>query len=98
NDLVTGLQTCALPISRWHGWLAAGLVVALVAAIGAGLLVHGRSSSSTLTGQVAPDFRLPDLRDTSRTVSLASLRGRPVVLNFWEDRKSDGEGGMVGMG
>ncbi|TML57048.1 MAG: redoxin domain-containing protein [Actinobacteria bacterium] len=71
------------PSPRWHGWLAAGLVVALVAAIGAGLLVHGRSSSSTLTGQVAPDFRLPDLRDTSRTVSLASLRGRPVVLNFW---------------
>ena len=60
-------------------------MVALVAAIGAGLLVHGRSSSSTLTGQVAPDFRLPDLRDTSRTVSLASLRGRPVVLKRMED-------------
>src|SRR5438094_1863346 len=42
------------PRPRWQGALAAGLVVALVAAIGAGLLVHGRSSSSTLTGRVAP--------------------------------------------
>ena len=59
-------------------------MVALVAGIvGVTALVHGRSSSSTLTGQVAPDFRLPALSDTGRTVSLSSLRGRTLVLNFW---------------
>jgi cytochrome c biogenesis protein CcmG, thiol:disulfide interchange protein DsbE len=33
-------------------------------------------------GSVAPAFTLRRL-DETRTVSLASLRGRPVVLNFW---------------
>jgi len=30
----------------------------------------------------APDFSLPDL--TRKTLSLASLRGKPVLLNFWD--------------
>src|SRR5512139_2815219 len=32
-------------------------------------------------GKVAPNFSLPAL--DGGTVSLASLRGRPVMLNFW---------------
>jgi peroxiredoxin Q/BCP len=32
-------------------------------------------------GAVAPDFSLPD--DTSRVVTLSSLRGRSVVLVFY---------------
>jgi len=32
-------------------------------------------------GAVAPDFALNDLRD--QRVSLASARGRPVIVNFW---------------
>ncbi|MBM3498175.1 MAG: redoxin domain-containing protein [Armatimonadetes bacterium] len=35
-----------------------------------------------LTGQVAPDFTLPDLDGTS--VTLSQLRGRPVLLYFWD--------------
>jgi peroxiredoxin len=34
-----------------------------------------------LRGQDAPDFALPDR--TGRAWSLKSLRGRPVLLNFW---------------
>lgn len=34
-----------------------------------------------LRGQDAPDFQLPDR--TGKTWSLAQLRGRPVLLNFW---------------
>jgi peroxiredoxin len=32
-------------------------------------------------GALAPDFTLPNLR--GETVSLSSLRGQPVVINFW---------------
>jgi thiol-disulfide isomerase/thioredoxin len=32
-------------------------------------------------GQEAPDFELPDV--TGKKWSLRSLRGRPVLLNFW---------------
>jgi len=35
-----------------------------------------------LEGKAAPDFALAAL-DGSGTVSLAALRGRPVVINFW---------------
>jgi cytochrome c biogenesis protein CcmG, thiol:disulfide interchange protein DsbE len=36
----------------------------------------------TLKGQPAPDFSLTRL-DTGERVTLAQLRGRPFVLNFW---------------
>jgi cytochrome c biogenesis protein CcmG, thiol:disulfide interchange protein DsbE len=39
--------------------------------------------ASPLVGHSAPPFVLRTL-DGSRTVSLAALRGRPVVLNFWQ--------------
>ena len=34
-------------------------------------------------GRPAPAFQVSDLRDGTRTIELADLRGRPVVLNFW---------------
>ena len=33
--------------------------------------------------RAAPSFAVEDLRDESSTITLAGLRGRPVVLNFW---------------
>jgi len=41
------------------------------------------TSESTLeqTGDAAPDFQIENLQ--GNTVSLRSLRGRPVMLNFW---------------
>ena len=39
------------------------------------------AESAPAQAQVAPDFTLPDL--AGGDVSLAALRGRPVVIDFW---------------
>jgi cytochrome c biogenesis protein CcmG, thiol:disulfide interchange protein DsbE len=67
-------------------------VVALLGvALGTGLLLFafarlfGRDPHEVpfgLRGKPAPDFTLSRL-DTGETVTLAQLRGHPVVLNFW---------------
>lgn len=49
-------------------------------------LFAGLTLFRTTTGRVgrpAAAFALPDVADPNRTVSLSSLRGEPVVLNFW---------------
>ncbi|MHB8594723.1 MAG: TlpA family protein disulfide reductase, partial [Acidimicrobiales bacterium] len=35
------------------------------------------------TDQPAPTFALPSLSDPSRALTLATFRGRPLVVNFW---------------
>lgn len=44
-------------------------------------VVYGQTMPRAAVGQRAPDFVLSDLN--GETVSLSSLRGRPVLLFFW---------------
>ena len=71
--------------------MAIGLVLSATAGA---LVVHpslvktsgpGGSTPKLLTfgGGPAPRVALPDLTDPSETLSLAQLRGRPVLVNFW---------------
>ena len=63
------------------GWGAGGAVVAiLLAALGWGL-AHPATSSAGVVGKPAPTLAIQSL--DGGTVSLAELRGHPVVLNFW---------------
>jgi cytochrome c biogenesis protein CcmG/thiol:disulfide interchange protein DsbE len=60
--------------------------VALVLPLVAVFVIAGLTLFRTTTGRVgrpAPQFSLPDIADPYRTIGLASLRGKPVVLNFW---------------
>jgi cytochrome c biogenesis protein CcmG, thiol:disulfide interchange protein DsbE len=63
-----------------HLVVAAVLPVILLLLLGAMLLVRG-SGSPTEIGKVAPDFSLTTL--DGEPISLADLRGRPVIVNFW---------------
>lgn len=75
-----------------YGRFAVGLGICGAALIGVGVyegLFAGRSASaldgisgqSPLAGHAAPSFTLSALDGT--TLTLASFRGRPVLLNFW---------------
>ena len=57
----------------------------MLAALAAASLLAGGcgSSDATLVGNPAPGFELGDVREGAPPISLASFRGKPVVLNFW---------------
>ncbi len=64
------------------GWAAAATAaIALVAALAWGLAHPASRPADTVLGKPAPDVVVQGL-DGARS-SLAALRGRPVVLNFW---------------
>jgi peroxiredoxin len=64
--------------TRVGPWLVAAAVV-----VAAGFALWGTAPPPPLTrGSKAPDFALPQLGG-ERTLDLASLRGRVVLLNFW---------------
>jgi cytochrome c biogenesis protein CcmG, thiol:disulfide interchange protein DsbE len=63
-------------------WGAAGLAaVVLLAALGWGLVHPAGRQAEDVLGRPAPDVVVQSFEGTQ--VSLAGLRGRPVVLNFW---------------
>ena len=63
--------------------LVAGLVpvVALVGVLASGFGKDPKALPSMLEGKAAPPFELITL--DGETISLESLKGKPVVLNFW---------------
>jgi flagellar basal body-associated protein FliL len=66
--------------SRWITWAVIGGV--LLVAGGVAVYLMSRSPGETArTGSVAPDFTLRPFNGQS--VALSSLRGRPVLVNFW---------------
>lgn len=60
--------------------LAAGLAVIWISKLPAGTSLSGHLEEAQV-GFFAPDFELD--RIDSGTVKLSSLRGKPVILNFW---------------
>lgn len=66
------------PARRWLGWARD---LALVAVLGMGLMVAFGWARAPALPDEAPPFTLQDLQ--GQPVSLADLRGRTVVLNFW---------------
>jgi len=58
------------------------LVIPLVFVLRDGLGKDPHAIRSPLIGRVAPGFDLRPV-DSSSTLTLDSLRGKPVVLNFW---------------
>ena len=59
-------------------FIAAAIIGILFAALGN----DPQAIQSPLLGKVAPPFALREV-GSGRTIDLAQLRGRPVVLNFW---------------
>ena len=64
----------------FSGALASGLTIALLSVLGWGL-AHTARPPAVRVGAVAPDLTVELLDGTS--TSLSSLRGQPLVLNFW---------------
>ncbi len=62
-------------MKRQHSLLVAVLIILCVAA-----LSSCRNSAPAQVGTTAPDFTV---KDSDKSVTLSSYRGKPVVLNFW---------------
>ncbi|MFW6066693.1 MAG: protein disulfide oxidoreductase [Myxococcota bacterium] len=74
----TSSKTGATPPRRTRRWWGIGLRVLLVVA--AVLAFRAWQQRGTAAG-TAPDFEAPDL--DGNVVSLAALRGEPVLIHFW---------------
>jgi cytochrome c biogenesis protein CcmG, thiol:disulfide interchange protein DsbE len=61
------------------------VVVVLVGAVVAAVLLTsgGKNGATARPGEAAPNFTLPNLQDGKGSISLASYKGTPVLVNFW---------------
>ena len=66
--------------SAWITWAVLGGLVLVVGGFVAYLMTQG-SAQIARKGSPAPDFTLRLLNGQS--ITLSSLRGRPVLINFW---------------
>ncbi len=66
--------------SQWKLWTVAGAVAAVLVA-GIAYYALWYQPVVARAGQMAPDFTLRLLNGES--VTLSSLRGKPVLLSFW---------------
>src|SRR5436305_13573304 len=54
----------------------------------------GKKAGSAGGGEAAPGFTLPSLQDGKGSISLASYKGTPVLVNFWAAWVVPGKGEM----
>lgn len=66
--------------SQWKFWAAAG-VAAVILGAGIAYFAFWREAGVARVGQPAPDFTLRLLN--GERITLSSLRGKPVLVNFW---------------
>ena len=66
--------------SRWITWSIIGGLALVIGGLATYLMMQGPGEPAR-TGKLAPDFTLRLLNGDS--VALSSLRGRPVLVNFW---------------
>lgn len=59
------------------------LFLALAALLYKGLALNPREVPSPLIGKPAPEFTLPELKDTSRQLSHSDFQGKVSLLNVW---------------
>ena len=60
-----------------------GLFLVLVAFLAIGLTRDPQELPSALINKAAPEFRLPQLKDSSKTFAAADMRGKVWMLNVW---------------
>jgi len=68
-------------VKRWKIWLMLILCAGFLGLLGFGLTRDAQVLPSAIIGQDAPPFDLQTL--TGDSISLASLEGHVVILNFW---------------
>ncbi len=74
---VTTIQTVTQPVTQTVTQTVTATTTATVTVTAQAPI----ADTGTETGNLAPEFQLPDTE--GQTVTLSDLRGNPVILNFW---------------
>jgi cytochrome c biogenesis protein CcmG/thiol:disulfide interchange protein DsbE len=69
-------------MTSWKFWTVIGSLACLVALFFYGFTKDPKMVPSPLVGKAAPPFAVERINGTGK-VSLADLKGTPVILNFW---------------